>query len=142
MQALYIYLAIIGTGSVSAAIVVGRYVPSIKSLSRDDQRKWLDRLPPFLEFAEEFWHNHVRPPVARFWNRHIHPIFLGEGEKWSRRSRIVAQRIERLFHRMSDYFRGRRIAIQGNGSGIEAQGKNSQFWNEIQRLKSEDGKKK
>lgn len=137
------YLAIMGGGILLAAVLVGRYVPSVKSLSVPDQRKWLDRLPPFLEFAADFWQNRMQPPFTRFWIRYIHPIFLGEGEKWSRRSRIVALRIERMFHRLSDYFRGKRIAMQGNGSSVEAaQGKNSQFWSEIQRLKSSDEKKK
>lgn len=142
MRALYIYSAILGAGALFAAILVGRYVSSVKMLSALDQRKWLDRLPPFFEFAADFWQRRIRPPVTRAWNRHIHPIFLGEGEKWSRKSHIVALKFERAFHRMSDYFRGRRMAIQGGKSVEAVQGKNSQFWNEMQRLRSADDKKK
>ena len=142
MHALTIYLAIMGAGILSGVIVVGRYVPSVKVLPVSDQRKWLNRLPPFFEFMSDGWRQWMRPPVTRFWNRHIHPIFLGEGEKWSRKSRILALKFESAFHRMSDYFRGRRIAIQGGNSVEAAQGKNSQFWSEMQRLKSGDEKKK
>ena len=143
MFALFIYFGVAGLGAAGAVVLVGRYISSARSLSGEDQKKWLDRLPPFFSFVSDAWQHYVQPPVVRFWNAHIHPIFLGEGEKWSRRFRIVALRVENVFRRMSDYFRGRRIAIQGNGNhAVEgAQGKNSQFWNEMQRLKSVIGKK-
>lgn len=143
MPFLYIYVLIVGVGALSAALLVGRYVPSVRSLSRDDQRKWLMRLPPFFDFVSEAWQNRITPPLMRFWNAHVHPLFMGEGEKWSRRFRLVALRIERMFHRLSDYFRGKRMAMQANGgASVEsAQGKNSQFWNDIQRLKSSGNKK-
>ena len=143
VMAFYIYFGVAGLGVVGAMVLVGRYISGARSLSGEDQKKWLDRLPPFFTFLSDAWQRHVRPPSVRFWNAHIHSVFLGEGERWSRRFRIVALRIENVFRRMSDYFRGRRIAIQGNGnqSGEGAQGKNSQFWNEMQRLKSIIGEK-
>ena len=97
VMAFYIYFGVAGLGVVGAMVLVGRYISGARSLSGEDQKKWLDRLPPFFTFLSDAWQRHVRPPSVRFWNAHIHSVFLGEGERWSRRFRIVALRIENVF---------------------------------------------
>lgn len=136
------YAILFFLGLAGWAVLFGRHLPSLKSMQVEDQRKWLGDLPPFFSFLFRFLNRAVRQPFSQLWSETFHPALLSAGEKLLRRFRILVLKVEGILQRLSDYFRGRRIAIK-NGSGNngkpfdKARGRNSEFWNEVSKFRDE-----
>lgn len=144
MKLFVFYLVLFSAGLLGAAYLVGRKFFAVKSLGSEEKNQKLADLPPFFDFLQSL----VYEPCLEFWNTVAHPAILKAGEKTTKRSRLVTLKIESALHRLSENFRGRRIAIKngngsdgnGNGNGKPfdtAQGKNAEFWNEINEFKKE-----
>lgn len=130
MTTLSYFIILIALGIGGLVVLVGRYVPSLRTLNTQRQRKALEKLPPFFDFIEKY----ILRPLVEFTGSVVQPASLKLLEKALRRFRIVVLRVEKMLHRLSDYFRGRRIAIK-NGNGNK--GKNSEFWSEVNKFKDE-----
>lgn len=120
--------------------LVGRKLMSLRFLSADQQKIRMSGLPLFFDFVRE----DVIGPFEEFTAVVVQPATLKICEKFLRRFRLLVLKIETILHRLSDYFHGKRLAIKngngnGNGGGSpfdKAQGKNSDFWNEMREVKN------
>lgn len=134
MQLFIFYFILFLAGLLGAAYLVGRKFFSAKALGGEEKNRKLTELPLFFDFLQSL----VYEPCLEFWNTVAHPAILKAGEKTTKRSRIVTLKIESFLHRLSENFRGRRIAIKnGNGANGNGNGKNAEFWNEINKFKEE-----
>ena len=112
--------------------MIGRRLYANRSLTAKEQQEKISALPIFFDFIREDFFN----PLEELTANSLRPALFKVGEKFLRRFRILVLKTENLLHRLSDYFRGRRIAIKnGNGNG-----KNGHFWNEMQKTKEEFAK--
>ncbi len=138
------YLVLFLAGFLGAGFLLGRRLFALKSLTREEKKNELSGSPVFFDFLREM----VYEPSLEFWANTAKPALLRAGEKTTRRSRILTLKVESSLHRLSENLRGKRIAIEngetanGNGSASagEAQtgnGKNAEFWNEINEFKKE-----
>jgi len=126
------YLALFLAGTIGAAFLVARRFIAVKSLSAEEKENELAGLPLFFDFLREM----VYEPSLEFWAGTVKPALLRAGEKTTRRSRLLTLKAERTLHRLSENLRGKRIAIE-NGETTNGNGKNAEFWNEINEFKKE-----
>ncbi|MBI2507266.1 MAG: hypothetical protein HYW09_01485 [Candidatus Niyogibacteria bacterium] len=130
---IFIVFAVLGISGI--VFLVARRVVSNRLLSEDERKAKIAALPMFFDFIRE----DVLNPLDEFSSGVIQPQLFKLSEKSLRRFRILVLRMESILHRMSDHFRGRRIAIKNgstpahNGSAIT---KNSDFWNEMHEAKN------
>lgn len=124
------FLTLFLGGFAGLLITVFRRIYSIRPLSFEEQKQKLENLPPFFDFLRQ----NIGRPFADFSQKQIQPAILKLGEKFLRRFRLLMLKIETGLHRLSDYFRGKRIAIK-NGTSA-GNGKNSEFWDEMHKTKN------
>ncbi|MCH7883195.1 hypothetical protein IIA95_02165 [Patescibacteria group bacterium] len=136
-------------GLVGLTGLFARHFSRVRTFDREEQKRQLEYLPPFFDFL----YVSLFRPFVEFFNTVIHPKLLGLGEEGLRQFRMLVLRVENILHRLSDYFRGRRIAIEnGNGNRKSlgpdviknpgankilgaTQSKNSEFWNEVRKFR-------
>ncbi|MEK7599050.1 MAG: hypothetical protein AAB474_01165 [Patescibacteria group bacterium] len=117
-------------GFAGLLIMVSRRIYIIRSLNFEEQKQKMETLPSFFDFLRQ----NIGRPLGDFSQKQIHPALLKLGEKFLRRFRLLVLKIETGLHRLSDYFRGKRIAIKNGESG--GNGKNSEFWDEMHKTKN------
>lgn len=142
MSVLIVFIVLAVLGFAGAVFLVARHIASNRFLGEDERKAKIAALPMFFDFIRE----DVIAPFDEFSSGVIQPHFLKLSEKSLRRFRILVLRMESILHRMSDHFRGRRIAIKndkdaaraengnGNSNGVS---KNSDFWNEMHEAKND-----
>ena len=132
---IFAFLAALSLGAMS--FIVGRKIMTLRFLSPEERRNKMSVLPLFFDFV----HRDVILPSEAFVASVIQPALLKIGEKFLRRFRLLILKTEAFLQRLSNYFRGKRIAIKnsnGNGNGnANGNGKNGHFWNELQKTKDE-----
>jgi hypothetical protein len=130
MTALNYFLILFFGGFAGSLIMILRRIYSIRSASFEEQKQRLETLPSFFNFL----HQNVGQPLTDFSKTQLHPAFFKLGEKFLRRFRLIVLKVENGLHRLSDYFRGKRIAIKNENSN--GNGKNSEFWDEMHKTKN------
>lgn len=124
MSTLIFFAVLSVLGFLGVAFLAGRKIASGRTLSQEEKRAKVAELPAFFDFVREDFFN----PLEEFVANSLRPALFKSGEKFLRRFRIFVLKAENVLHRLSNYFRGRRIAIKN--------GKNSDFWNEMHEAKN------